>query len=100
MSPTDPDGTEEAGDHAERCEPRLFGAAEDADLEAGLGQDRRRERRPVGGAPDRFGSRDVEFGDTHRFRDGAKPAKRLHRPAKTVRVDGARLGEALAEAAE
>ena len=95
-----PDWTKEAADHPQRGEPRLFRPAQDTDLEAGLGPDGRRERRPVGSAADRFGPRDVEFGDPHRIRDGAEAAKRLDGPAKAVRIDGAGLGQAFAEAAE
>ncbi len=95
-----PDRAEETGDHAQCGESRLLGSAQDADVQTGLGGDGGDERRPVGGAPNRFGARHVDLGDAHRVGDGAKAARRLNRPAKPLRRDGAGLGEAVAEAAQ
>ena len=90
----------ETRDDAERRVARLFGAREDADVEPRLGLDGPAQRLAVRGAPHGFGGGGVDAPDPHGVGDGAEPAYRLHGAAEIVRVDGARLGQALAEAAE
>ena len=67
-----PDRPEEPRDDAERCEPRFFGAAEDANLKAGLRRDGGGELRPVRGATHGLGRHGVDSGYAHGVGDGAK----------------------------
>src|SRR5260370_9537484 len=90
-----PDRPEETRDYPEGGEARLFGAAQDADLKTGFGGDGVCERWPVRRAADRFRSRHVDLGDTHRIGNGAKPPHPLDRAAKALPCDLVALPETL-----
>ena len=95
-----PDRPEEPRDDAKRSEARLFGAAEDTDVQAGLSGDGGGELRPVRSAPHRLGRHGVDSGYAHGLGDGAKPPRGLDGPAKAVGRDGARFGEPFRQAAQ
>jgi hypothetical protein len=92
--------TKKARNDAERGVARLFGAAEDADVEPAFRRDGGGELRPVRRSSHRLGGDGVEAGDPHGIGDGPEAPHRLDRAAEVFRLDGARLRQPIAETAQ